>query len=156
MEVEKVREDLIFTALLVLSIYFILSKLSSPSTLKITYFNGTNFFTQEIPKVYSYEEFIFTIIFSLVAGFCLGYFFFTRKTEFPSREKWEGILKTLEGKEKEVYMILIQNNGVMLQKELLEKTGFPKSTLSVVLDRLEAKGLIERRRRGMSNIVVLK
>ena len=42
-----------------------------------------------------------------------------------------------------------------LQK-LMGKTDFSKVKVTRLLDKLEAKNLIERRRRGMTNAVVLK
>ena len=35
-------------------------------------------------------------------------------------------------------------------------TGFGKVKITRVIDRLEGKNLIERRRRGMTNVVVFK
>jgi uncharacterized membrane protein len=44
----------------------------------------------------------------------------------------------------------------LFQAELIEKTDFNKVKVSRILDKLEGKGLIERRRRGMTNLVLLK
>ena len=44
----------------------------------------------------------------------------------------------------------------MFQSELVEKTGHTKVKMTRILDKLEAKGLIERRRKGMTNLVFLK
>jgi uncharacterized membrane protein len=41
-------------------------------------------------------------------------------------------------------------------RQLVERSGFFKSKVSLVLDRLEARGILERGRHGMSNAVVLK
>jgi uncharacterized membrane protein len=38
----------------------------------------------------------------------------------------------------------------------VDKSGYSKSKVSLVLDRLEARRILERRRRGMSNVIVLK
>jgi len=45
---------------------------------------------------------------------------------------------------------------VLFQSEIVERSGLPKSTVSLTLDKLEAKGIVERRRSGMSNVVILK
>jgi uncharacterized membrane protein len=50
----------------------------------------------------------------------------------------------------------IQENKTIFQADLIEKLGFGKAKVSRILDRLENKGLIERKRRGMTNVVVLK
>jgi uncharacterized membrane protein len=51
---------------------------------------------------------------------------------------------------------LIQENKTIFQADLIEKLGFGKAKVSRILDRLEGKGIIERKRRGMTNVVVLK
>ncbi len=57
---------------------------------------------------------------------------------------------------KRVFGLVAESDGVMLQSELVEKSGFPKVKVTRIPDRLECLGLLERRRRGMSNVVVLK
>ena len=73
-----------------------------------------------------------------------------------SKKKWEENIKTLTGDEKKVYETIMAANGVIFQSELVEKSGFPKAKVSRILDRLEASGLVERKRRGMSNAIELK
>ena len=61
----------------------------------------------------------------------------------------------LKAEEKEV-LNLIQANKAVFQSELIEKTGLGKAKMTRIIDRLEGKGFVERKRRGMTNIVVLK
>jgi len=65
-------------------------------------------------------------------------------------------LDGLEKKEKEIIQILQEENGAIFQKTLMEKIGIGKVGITRLLDKLEAKQLIERKRRGMNNIVVLR
>ena len=65
-------------------------------------------------------------------------------------------LNGLNEKEKEVIKILQEENGAIFQKTLMEKLEIGKVGITRLLDKLEAKELIERKRRGMNNIVVLK
>jgi hypothetical protein len=51
---------------------------------------------------------------------------------------------------------IAQSDGVMLQSDIVEKSGMQKVKVSRVLDKMEARGIIERRRRGMSNVVMLR
>ncbi len=62
----------------------------------------------------------------------------------------------LSGDEKKIVDFLKGEGGVAFQSDIVEKTGFSKSKVSRLLDKLEARGLVERRRRGMTNVVVLK
>ncbi len=65
-------------------------------------------------------------------------------------------LSNLDSKEKEVVKILQQENSTMFQADLKEKLGIGKVGMTRLLDKLEAKQIIERKRRGMNNIVILK
>jgi len=61
----------------------------------------------------------------------------------------------LSGEQKKIYDIVVES-GSLLQSELVEKSGMNKVRVSRILDKLEMRGLIERRRHGMSNIVLAK
>ncbi|MFH0831525.1 MAG: MarR family transcriptional regulator [archaeon] len=79
------------------------------------------------------------------------------KNEFAEKlkEDKEKNLKFLNREEKAVYGILMKE-GSMFQADIVDKSGFSKVKVTRILDRLEGKQLIERKRRGMSNIVILK
>jgi len=57
--------------------------------------------------------------------------------------------------EKKVFE-LIKENKAIFQADIIEKTGFGKAKVSRIIDKLEGNNLVERKRRGMTNIVVLK
>lgn len=65
-------------------------------------------------------------------------------------------LDGLDKDEKEVIRLLQGENGGMFQADLMEKLEIGKVKTTRLLDKLEAKQLIERKRRGMNNIVVLR
>lgn len=65
-------------------------------------------------------------------------------------------LKLLDTEEKKVYQLLIDNKGTVFQSDLVDKSGFDKVKVTRILDRLEGKQLIQRMRRGMTNVVLLK
>jgi uncharacterized membrane protein len=65
-------------------------------------------------------------------------------------------MSSLNKDEKNVLEKIIESEGTIFQSELVNKTRFPKVKVTRILDRLEGKGLIERKRRGMTNVVVLK
>jgi uncharacterized membrane protein len=76
--------------------------------------------------------------------------------ENEKKNKLDESLKTLTGDEKTVYEKIMASGGVIFQSDLVEKSGFPKAKVSRILDRMEAGGLVERKRRGMANAIVLK
>jgi len=57
-------------------------------------------------------------------------------------------LNSLKGNERKIVEILAEDGGVVFQSEIVEKSGLPKSTVSLILDKLEAKGIVEKRRNG--------
>ena len=57
--------------------------------------------------------------------------------------------------EKKVFK-LIQKEGTIFQADLIEETEFGKAKMTRILDKLEGHGLIERKRRGLTNVVILK
>ena len=65
-------------------------------------------------------------------------------------------LENLDQDEKKVIKLLQEENGGMFQADLMEKLEIGKVKATRLLDKLEAKQLIERKRRGMNNLVVLR
>jgi len=58
--------------------------------------------------------------------------------------------------EKRIYLLLKEKEGSMYQSDLIKKTDFSKVQMTRILDKMEHNGIVERKRRGMTNIVVLK
>lgn len=95
--------------------------------------------------------------------FLIGLFFIF------SKENEKVIIKTVMGKarkkkinlsglgseEKEVIGILKRERGAFFQKSVMEELGCGKVKMTRIVDKLEAKGIVERKRRGMNNILVL-
>jgi uncharacterized membrane protein len=77
------------------------------------------------------------------------------KTKTVTEKKKPLDLSGLDEKEKKA-VDLIQEEGGMFQADLMEKIGIGKVGMTRLLDKLEAKQIVERKRRGMSNFVVLK
>jgi uncharacterized membrane protein len=55
-----------------------------------------------------------------------------------------------------VYTLLVDYQGSMYQSDLIKSTGFSKVKITRILDKMESKKIIERKRRGMTNIIVLQ
>ncbi len=73
-----------------------------------------------------------------------------------TKENFQKVLDELEEDEKNVFEKIIESKGTIFQSDLVEKTGFTKVKVTRILDKLEGKALIERKRRGMTNVVILK
>ena len=78
-----------------------------------------------------------------------------KKVEIKDKKK-KLDLKGLDKDERKVINLLQEENGAVFQRTLMEKLEIGKVKATRLLDKLEAKQLIERKRRGMNNIVVLK
>jgi uncharacterized membrane protein len=65
-------------------------------------------------------------------------------------------LRNLDSKEKQVVEILEKENGTIFQADLMERLNVGKVGITRLLDKLESKQIIERKRRGMNNVVVLR
>ena len=68
----------------------------------------------------------------------------------------ELVLHLLSGDDRVVFRMLVDSGGTMFQKDLVNQTQMSDAKVSRVLDRLEAKDLVIRERRGMSNRIAIK
>lgn len=59
-------------------------------------------------------------------------------------------------KEEKQVLSLVKENKAVFQSDIIEKLAMNKAKVTRILDRLEGQGFIERKRRGMTNVVVLK
>jgi uncharacterized membrane protein len=50
---------------------------------------------------------------------------------------------------------VLEASGELPQRDIVEGTELSKATVSRTLDTLESKDLVERKRKGMGNVVVL-
>jgi len=91
-----------------------------------------------------------------------GYLFVNGKsltkagTGMADAAKLRKVAAGLEGDEKKLYGMILAAQGLAWQSELVAKSGLNKVAVTRTLDKLEGKGLIERRRRGMANVVILR
>ncbi len=73
-----------------------------------------------------------------------------------TKENYQKILNKLNNDEKLIFDKIIESEGAIFQSDLVDKTKFSKVKVTRILDRLEGIGLIERKRRRMTNVVILK
>ena len=71
-------------------------------------------------------------------------------------DKAKRFVKALKGDEKKAYEMIMASQGAIFQSELVEKMGYSKVRVSRILDKMEGQDLIERRRRGLANMVLIK
>ncbi len=71
------------------------------------------------------------------------------------RREWETVSERLANNEELVYQTVLDADGVLPQSEIVARTDLSKATVSRTLDSLETRDLVERKRRGMGNTVLL-
>ncbi len=106
------------------------------------------------------------LLIAFLASFIIGIagVYLLLESNSPLRKKVEGIkaetnkdLSCLDGGEKKVYKLLQKKEGSLYQSEIAKELEISKVKVTRILDSLEHKhNLVERKRRGMTNIVVLK
>jgi len=164
MEDKGIRGRTVFiAALFVASVSILGLKLLNPTQIQIV-IEGQNASVTQLPGLFTLEDAIIIAVASIVLGVSGTYLLFFDSVEKPISElvleerkkRWKEIVKTLKEDEQKIYSAIIEAGGIIEQSKLPEKTGISKSSVSRTLDLLESKGLVERRRRGMGNIVLLK
>lgn len=70
-------------------------------------------------------------------------------------DRWEETLERLANNQETIYELLIEADGTLPQRQLVEETDLSKATVSRTLDKLEHRGLVERKRSGMGNTIHL-
>lgn len=116
-----------------------------------------------IPEIYSSFDMILVSVSCFVLGSSLAYLWLIDKNEpVPTgasdlKRRWNELLeKTSNPDEKRIISLIVEEGGTIFQSQLVDRSGYSKSKVSLILDRLEAKKILERKRRGMSNAIVLK
>lgn len=154
----KVNRKIMFALMIfVLSVSILFSKLIFPPSAQLIIV-GKKSYVRELPNVYTFTDVVVLIAFSSIMTASALYLLYSFQQVVPEKAENSGktIIDDLRGNERKIYEILTKNGGVMFQSEIVEKSELPKSTVSLTLDKLEAKGVVERRRSGMSNVVILK
>lgn len=160
----KIRGKIVFMAALFVASVFVLGlKLLNPTPIQIVV-EGQSASITQLPGFFTLEDVIIIVAASVILGVSGTYLLFFDSAEKPvgelvleeRKERWKEIVKTLKEDEQKIYRAIIEADGIIEQSELPEKTGLSKASVSRALDLLESKGLVERRRRGMGNIILLK
>jgi len=166
------RRPLFIAALFIASVFVLGMKLMNPTPIQIV-IDGDEPIINQIPGVFTTSDMIILVVTSIILGICLMYLLTFEPAEYvkisevhslnPNNSvieqrkiEWENVIKTLKEDEQKIYREIIDSDGIINQSELTGKTSFSKSNVCRILDILESRGLVERRRRGMGNVVMLK
>ena len=155
------------TVVLALCLFVAAIKLIQPASLSVNIFsaNGTRTLTS-VPGLYTFSDILTVSLSMLFAGLTASYILFSagEAPEQPvgqtlldeRRAGWEVLSKTLKEDEAKIYEAVLDAGGVMNQGDIGVKVALSKTTVSRTLELLESRGLVEKRRRGMGNVILLK
>ncbi len=170
MEARKIHGRTLLAAALFLSSIFVMGiKLSNPTPIQI-FIAGNQTAISQLPGFFTLSDTIILIVSSFILCAAGAYLLFFdsfhargisrgpvgRLVLEDRKSKWEGLIKTLKNDEQKICKAIIDSDGIINQSELKEKTKLPKANVSRALDLLESRGLVERRRRGMGNVVMMR
>lgn len=155
---------LLSAIVLIISVILLIDRLLATSPVQLILEDGRAV-PVEGASYFTLYEVLFFIITAWLGGMSFLYIvLFSKEKETPGLKPETPIIpetKTtvaaslLEGDEK----VLFQNifdGGMILQKQLISKTGFSEPKVSRLLDKLERRGLIIRQRDGMGNRILIK
>ncbi len=97
----------------------------------------------------------FGIVFAMLA-FGVYLVLVPAQTEESSHEVNDIDVAALDEEERKIVQLLQESSGSAYQSDLVKATEWSKVKVTRVLDKLEQKSLIDRRRRGMANLIILK
>ncbi len=147
---------------LVVSTFAVFVKILTPTTVQFT-IDGSVIKLTNIPEIYGSSDMIVIGISCFVMGSSLVYLWLTDKNQpvltgaSALSKRWDELSEKLTNPdEQRIVRLIIDEGGTIFQSQLVNRSGFSKSKVSLILDRLEAQKILERKRRGMTNAIVLK
>jgi len=151
------RWRLILALIYLSSMAVLVVKMASPVNIQIIVQGEQEVHVREISNVYTFTDMlIITITAIATASSGLSLVLIGRITLEDKHGALKPLMRTLSENEGKIYSLIRDRGGVLFQSEIVEAPNLSKSTVSITLDRLEAKGLIEKRKRGMSNVIVAR
>lgn len=153
---------LLVAGIFIASVFVLALKLITPTELHI-YLEGEETVLSQILRNYTISDIVIVVVSAFTAGLSTMYLilfdrvkpvgdvFFKQK-----RGNYERVMQTLKEDEQKILQAVLDADGLIPQSDLGGLTGVSRSGVTRALDILESRGFIERRRRGMSNIIVLK
>jgi uncharacterized membrane protein len=160
------RGILISAIVLIISVLLLIDRLLAQGPVQLILENGKAV-PVEGASYFSLNEVLLFIIAAWLGGMSFLYIILSSKeNETPGSEQIETVIsenksvamvaaEILDGDEKILFQKIVDNDG-LLQRELILNTDFSEPKVSRLLDKLERRGLIIRKRDGMGNRVMLK
>jgi len=158
-----IKRRIIIAVLFVASLFILVVKLMRPATISVM-MEGASVTIQQLEGYFTPRDVAVIVLCALMTGgSCIYLFLMPENTSAEvtavKKEKWTknlSSIRDLNENAQRVYALLMENDGIMAQSDIVAKTGISKVSVTRALDTLEGKDLIERKRRGMGNIIYLR
>jgi hypothetical protein len=149
------KPDILISAIiLIISVFLLINRLLATGPVQLILEDGKAV-PVEGASYFSSFDVVFFIITAWLGGMSFLYIIkFSKEKEMPILKK-DVAVNLLEGDEKLLFQKVVDVD-MILQRDLILKTGFSEPKVSRLLDRLERKGLIVRQRNGMGNRILIK
>jgi len=98
--------------------------------------------------------FIFVIILLIISYITKKKYFITNENSTKERKQYN--LSGLTYRQKKIMELLIEQNRPLTQTEIQQELNIPKAAVSRNINSLEIKGLVEKEKIGMSNLIKIK
>jgi uncharacterized membrane protein len=168
-EAVRDRTDAVVGILLAVAVAVLGAQVLNPTPIMISV-EGSSTEVEQVPGFFTYGDVVVVSVSSVVAGASATYLLTGSAVETEAgtgtdketdmiekrRREWEDRADELRNGEKEIYEVVLESDGVVEQSTIVDETDLSKSHVSRKLDVLESRQLVERKRRGMGNVVVLK
>ncbi|MBI2133392.1 MarR family transcriptional regulator [Candidatus Woesearchaeota archaeon] len=145
-----------FSILLIIALSMVKISIDSQSASLCSFYQEKDLDMSQCPAHKNNTSWIMTLLFGiafLIMGIG-GYIFIQQEKHAVTAPRFSD--EKLDEEEKRIFELMKHNSGSAYQSDLIRETGLSKVKITRVLDKLESKGLLERKRRGMTNIIVLK
>jgi len=162
----KKNLSLLASIILILSILIIVDRLMATPVIQIVLEDGRAVPLENV-SYFTLGDVLILIICAWLGGMAFIYLF--TKTPIPivdvprsipsdeTKTKPEELaLDILDGDEKLIFAKIVESGNGILQRDLVLKTGFSEAKVSRLLDKLERRQLVIRRRHGMGNMIMKK
>jgi uncharacterized membrane protein len=151
-------KDLAVSILLLISSFVLVNKLLNPTPIQIIVSGeGQPIVVREF-VTYTLIDVIVVVASTVIVCMTSFYILFSTRLEGGALNPSDSIesdikfaLRLLEGDQKKIFLLIVESGGSILQSEIVEKSGFSNAKVTRILSELESKGLIIKRRYGMTN-----
>jgi uncharacterized membrane protein len=109
----------------------------------------------QVTEMYSVMQVLFLMLASAVATYSFVYLYRDLSKLEDRSKKQKLAAKILEGDELRMYNIILKKKE-WLQKDLVYESRFPKAKVTRILEKLDRKGLIDRKPYGNTNKIYVK